>query len=290
MIKQHKEKNMLKFKTFDMIQEMAAVNVADLDMNFLNRAQRVTSFNLKTGDFESLKYKAEIQHLFNRSFFPDFDLNDTMKGQPNIRKLNAAIGKLKKESFINYNRLHFYNLKGVGPGEATLYFLLDDAHLGGGGSAGVDLVCAGQKYEVKACLVSRDGRSLSGFKLGGTAPVGSLVTELVKYKKELGFATKGKGENEVNTTQMAAIKKAYPREYAKIEADYGRIAGKYFGNIPVIFINNNSGDKVDPEDKAEKTRQLTGAAGGVVAIKKVTARDIKMQVATQGTLKPMVSI
>lgn len=281
---------MLKFKTFDMIQEMAAVNVADLDMNFLNRAQRVTSFNLKTGDFESLKYKAEIQHLFNRSFFPDFDLNDTMKGQPNIRKLNAAIGKLKKESFINYNRLHFYNLKGVGPGEATLYFLLDDAHLGGGGSAGVDLVCAGQKYEVKACLVSRDGRSLSGFKLGGTAPVGSLVTELVKYKKELGFATKGKGENEVNTTQMAAIKKAYPREYAKIEADYGRIAGKYFGNIPVIFINNNSGDKVDPEDKAEKTRQLTGAAGGVVAIKKVTARDIKMQVATQGTLKPMVSI
>ncbi len=281
---------MLKFKTFDMIQEMAAVNVADLDMNFLNRAQRVTSFNLKTGDFESLKYKAEIQHLFNRSFFPDFDLNDTMKGQPNIRKLNAAIGKLKKESFINYNRLHFYNLKGVGPGEATLYFLLDDAHLGGGGSAGVDLVCAGQKYEVKACLVSRDGRSLSGFKLGGTAPVGSLVTELVKYKKELGFATKGKGENEVNTTQMAAIKKAYPREYAKIEANYGRIAGKYFGNIPVIFINNNSGDKVDPEDKAEKTRQLTGAAGGVVAIKKVTARDIKMQVATQGTLKPMVSI
>lgn len=273
-----------------MIQEMAAVNIADLDVNFLNRAQRVTSFNLKTGDFESLKYKAEIQHLFHRAFFPKFDLNDTMKGQPNIRKLNAAIAKLKKESFINYNRLHFYNLKGVGPGEATLYFLLDDAHLGGGGSAGVDLVCAGQKYEVKACLVSKDGRSLSGFKLGGTAPVGSLVTELVKYKKQLGFTTAGKGENEVNTTQMAAIKKAYPREYAKIEADYGRIAGKYFGNIPVIFINNNSGNKVDPEDTAEKTRQLTGTAGGVVAIKKVTARDIKMQVATQGTLKPMVTI
>lgn len=281
---------MLKFKTFDMIQEMAAVNVADLDMNFLNRAQRVTSFNLKTGDFESLQYKAEIQHLFNRSFFPKFDLNQTMKGQPNIRQLNKTIDKLKKESFINYNRLHFYNLKGVGPGEATLYFLLDDAHLGGGGSAGVDLVCAGQKYEVKACLVSKDGRSLSGFKLGGTAPVGSLVTELVKYKKELGFTTAGKGENEVNTSQMAAIKKAYPREYAKIEADYGRIAGRYFGSIPVIFINNNSSNKVDPEDSAEKTRQLSGAAGGVVAIKKVTARDIKMQVATQGTLKPMVTV
>ena len=89
---------------------------------------------------------------------------------------------------------------------------------------------------------------------------------------------------------MAAIEKAYPREYAKIEADYRRIAGKYFGNVPVIFINNNSSNKVDPEDSAEKTRQLSSAAGGVVAIKKVTGRDIKMQVATQGTLKPMVTI
>lgn len=271
------------------LKEMAAVNVADLDVNFLNRAQRVTSFNLKTSDFESLQYKAEIQHLFQRHFFPKFDLNLTMKGQPNVRKLNAAIEKLKKESFINYNRLHFYNLKGVGPGEATLYFLLDDAHLGGGGSAGVDLVCAGQKYEIKASLLSKDG-TVSGFKLGGTAPVGNLVSKLVEYKKQLGFTTKGKGENEVNGTQMAAIKKSFPREYAKLEAEYGRIAGRYFGNVPVIFINNNSSNKVDPEDTAEKTRQLSSAAGGVIAIKKVTAKDIKMQVATQGTLKPMVKI
>jgi len=271
------------------LKEMAVVNVADLDANFLNRAQRVTSFNLKTADFESLQYKAEIQHLFRSHFFPKFDLNLTMKGQPNVRKLNAAIDKLKKESFINYNRLHFYNLKGVGPGEATLYFLLDDAHLGGGGSAGVDLVCAGQKYEVKASLLSKDG-TVSGFKLGGTAPVGNLVTKLVELKNQLGFKTAGKGENEVNSSQMAAIQKSFPREYAKLEAEYGRIAGRYFGNIPVIFINNNSSNKVDPEDTAEKTRQLSSAAGGVIAIKKVTAKDIKMQVATQGTLKPKVKI
>ena len=272
-----------------MIQEMAAVNVADLDVNFLNRAQKVTSFNLKTSDFETLQYKAEIQHLFQRHFFPKFDLNLTMKGQPNIRKLNAAIDKLKKESFINYNRLHFYNLKGVGPGEATLYFLLDDAHLGGGGSAGVDLVCAGQKYEIKGSLVSRDG-TLSGFKLGGTAPVGDIVSELIKYKKELNLKTTGKGENEVNGSQMTAIQKAYPREYARLEAKYQRVAARYFGNIPVIFVNNNSSDKVDPEDSAEKTRQLSSNAGNVVAIKKITAKDIRMQVATQGTLKPKIKI
>lgn len=277
----------MRFKRFFNLQEMAAVNVSELDMNFLNRAQKVTSFNLKPQDFQSTKYKAEIQHLFGRTFFPNFDLNQTIKGQPDVRKLNALIDQLKKESFRNYNRLHFYNLKGVGPGEATLYFLMDDADLGGGGSAGVDLVVSGSKYEVKACLVSRDG-SLSGFKLGGTAPVGPIVTKLVEYKEQLGFKTAGKGQNEVNSSQMAAIQKKYPREYAKLEADYGRIAGRYFGSIPVIFINNNASNKVDPEDTAEKTRLLTSSAGNIVAISKVEPKHIKMQVATQGTLKPMI--
>jgi len=277
----------MRFKRFFNLQEMAAVNVSELDMNFLNRAQKVTSFNLKPQDFQSTKYKAEIQHLFGRTFFPNFDISQTIKGQPDVRKLNTLIEQLKKESFRNYNRLHFYNLKGVGPGEATLYFLMDDADLGGGGSAGVDLVVGGSKYEVKACLVSRDG-SLSGFKLGGTAPVGPIVTKLVEYKEQLGFKTAGKGQNEVNSSQMAAIQKKFPREYAKLEADYGRIAGRYFGSVPVIFINNNASNKVDPEDTAEKTRLLTSTAGNIVAISKVEPKHIKMQVATQGTLKPMI--
>ena len=277
----------MRFKRFYYLQEMAAVNVAELDMKFLNRAQKVTSFNLKPSDFQTTRYKAEIQHLFGRTFFPDFDLSQTIKGQPDISKLNKLIEQLKKESMRNYNRIHFYNLKGVGPGEATLYFLLDDADLGGGGSAGVDLIVAGSKYEIKACLVSKDG-SLSGFKLGGTAPVGPIVTKLVEYKDQLGLKTTGKGQNEVNGTQMAMIQKKFPKEYAALEADYGRIAGRYFGNTPVIFMNNNSSDKVDPEDTAEKTRLLSSSAGGIVAIKKVLPKHIKMQVATQGTLKPKI--
>lgn len=276
---------MQRFKTY--LKEMAAVNVADLDMNFLNRAQKVTSFNLKPTDFQTTKYKAEIQHLFGRTFFPKFDLSQTIKGQPDVKKLNKLIDQLKNESMRNYNRIHFYNLKGVGPGEATLYFLMDDADLGGGGSAGVDLVVAGSKYEIKACLVSKDG-SLSGFKLGGTAPVGPIVTKLVEYKEQLGLKTTGKGQNEVNGAQMAAIQKAFPKEYAKLEADYGRVAGRYFGNTPVIFINNNASDKVDPEDTAEKTRLLSSNAGGIVSISKILPRHIKMQVATQGTLKPKI--
>jgi len=272
------------------LKEMAMVNVSDLDVNFLNRAQKITSFNLKTADFESLQYKAEIQHLIHRHFFPKFDLGQTLKGQPNVAKLNKLIDKLKQESFINYNRLHFYNLKGVGPGEATMYFLMDDAQLGGGGSAGVDLVVAGTQYEIKASLYSANEKTVHGFKLGGTAPVSGILNQLIQYKKELKLATAGKGQNEVNGTQMAAIQKAYPSEYAKMQADYARIAGRYFGNTPVIFINNNSSNKVDPEDTAEKTRQLSRNAGNILAIKKVAAKDIQMQVATQGTIKPKVKI
>ena len=52
---------MKKFKTH--IQEMAAVNAANLDTGFLKRAQKITSFNLRSFDFESLKHKAEIQFL-----------------------------------------------------------------------------------------------------------------------------------------------------------------------------------------------------------------------------------
>ena len=171
-----------------------------------------------------------------------------------------------------------------------MYFLMDDAQLGGGGSAGVDLVVGGTKYEIKASLYSANEKIVTGFKLGGTAPLSGILSELLRYKKELKLETKGKGQNEINGAQMAAIQKAYPNEYAKLDATYARIAAKYFGNTPVIFINNNSSNKVDPEDTAEKTRQLSRNAGNILAIKKVTARDVTMQVASQGTIKPKVKI
>ena len=76
----------------------------------------------------------------------------------------------------------------------------------------------------------------------------------------------------------------------KIAAEDGKIAGRYFGNIPVIFVNSNSSNKIDPEDTAEKSRQLTGDAGGIVAIKKITPKDILMHVVTQGTIKPKIKL
>ena len=112
---------MMKFKSY--MTEMAAVNVSDLDADFLKRAQKVTSFNLSSGDFTSLKYKKEIQHLFRTHMFPSFDLDNTISGPPNVTKLNKLIKNLKAISAKSFRNLHTYNLKGVGPAEATLFFL-----------------------------------------------------------------------------------------------------------------------------------------------------------------------
>ena len=49
---------MRRFKSF--IREMAEVSIANLNPDFLKRAQKVTSFNLRGSDFESLKYLSLI--------------------------------------------------------------------------------------------------------------------------------------------------------------------------------------------------------------------------------------
>ena len=66
---------MRRFKTF--IQEMAAVNVADLNTEFISKAERVISFNLSPNNFTNLEFKNEIQYLIKKHYFPKFDLSKT---------------------------------------------------------------------------------------------------------------------------------------------------------------------------------------------------------------------
>lgn len=58
---------MRRFKTF--IQEMAAVNVADLNTEFISKAERVISFNLSPNNFTNLEFKNEIQYLIKNIIF-----------------------------------------------------------------------------------------------------------------------------------------------------------------------------------------------------------------------------
>ena len=267
---------MMKFRSY--MTEMAAVNVSELDAEFLRRAQKITSFNLSTKDFESLKYKKEIQHLIRTHFFPKFNLDNTLK-KMNVDKFNNLVEKLRSESAAKLSQLHNYNLKGVGPGEVTMFFLIDDCHLGGGGSAGVDAIIGGKKYEIKAANYSKPTSTVIGFKLGGTVPLGDLVNKAKEMKEKLGMKTKGKGESEVNITQIAAIKRKFPREWSAIEKTYADRAHKYFGSHETIFMNNNkSGAK------------LTRDGGRIIAVKKVAKTDIQIHTITQGTIKPRVKI
>ena len=55
-----------------------------MDKDFIHRATKVSSFNLYAADFQSVRHKKEIQHLFATYFFPKFDLNHTSTGHCRI--------------------------------------------------------------------------------------------------------------------------------------------------------------------------------------------------------------
>ena len=262
------------------LNEMAQnMKVSDLDSEFMARATKVRSFDLRGADFESLKFKAEIQHLYATYQFPGFDLETTGKGL-DVKRVNKAIDKLKSLDRGNFNALYDFQPKGVGPVEALLYFLVDDAVLGGGTSAGIDIKVGGNNYEVKAAQLSGDKKFVYGFRLGGTVDVTKEVSSLVKLKKQLGFETKGKGQNEVNKTQLAAIQQKFPRDYKRAVDSYVTKAYRYLSANPVIFFNNNR----------STGGRLTGAAGNLIAVKNVKKTDVMIDVVTQGGIKPKVKL
>ena len=274
---------MLRFRTYDMINEMAAAKVSDLDADFLNRAQRITSFNLRGDDFTSLKYKAEIQHLFHMHFFPGFDLDSTIKGKPTVRGINTLVKTLKKESSRNFNALHTYNLKGVGPAEATLFFILDDGHLGGGSSAGVDLVVSGVNYEVKAGDYSAPRgdtkKFFKNFKLGGTVPLDKIVAQSFKLrdaKPEIKrLATEKNGVSASQIKAILADPKLGPQWKSKVETPYAKLAHGYLSKENLICMINTT---------------PAAQRGECLYIGKPRLNQVSVDVVTQGTIKPKIAI
>jgi hypothetical protein len=147
----------------------------DFDWEFIKRAQRVTTFNFITKDFESIENrKKEIQYLFSQTFFPKFDLTKTVT-EVKKYQLNSLIQDLKKEDPKSFENLYTYNLKGIGPGEVLLYFLIDTAKLGGSSSSGADIITVnGIEYEVKAIQKTSDNYAID-FKLGGTINLSEYI-------------------------------------------------------------------------------------------------------------------
>lgn len=267
---------MMRLKRY--IEEMAAVNVADLDAEFLAKAQKLTSFNLKSSDFTSLKYKKEIQHLFHMKYFPKFDLNKTIKGKPTVEKINSVLKELKKVDSSSFNKLNKYDIKGVGPSEAMLFFILDDAHLGGGSSAGVDLVISNTEYEVKSGNLNKEGFMVN-YKLGATMDMSKIVNTALNLKKQIDPSGKlGREKAGVNASQMKAIKDnpvTGPIWKKEVEGPYTDLAHKYLSKNPIIFMVNNS------------PKSLVGLCQSII---KPNKKDIGIDVVTQGVIKPKVKV
>jgi hypothetical protein len=242
-----------------------------MDLEFINRAQKITSFNLNAKDLQSLKYKEEIQYLFNTHFFPKFNIKkETIQGV-NINKLNNAINILKSQDSSMFAELHKYNIKGIGPGEATLFFLIKNAYLGGGSSAGVDLIAGSEKYEVKAVNITSDG-FITNFKVGGTVPLSNIITFLNILREKFNL---GGSKTEISGSILASRKEKAPKDFAKIQTAYADVTyNNYFKNHEIIFINNATGPKL----------------GNIEAIKQVNKADIFIERVTNGTVKPKLKL
>jgi hypothetical protein len=262
---------MKRFRHFIKESEESEITMADLNMEFINNALKVSAFNIPPTEFTKTDHKKEIQYLFNMHFFPKFDITKTID-VVDMGKLNTLISRLKSQNLDNFKKLHNYNLKGIGPGEVTLYFLINNAKLGGGASAGLDIMVGGKGYEVKAVSVSNDGSMAYDFKLGGTIALDEFKMDLNKLRIKLdvrGSAT------EIAPNDLKAMKQKAPAEFNAIEQRFAKSAyDNYFSKHEVIFINNSKYAKV----------------GEIAAIKTIKQNEIFIYHVTSGTIKPKVKL
>ena len=261
---------MITFKEY--INELTK-DMGQLDLAFIKRAEVVTSFNISAKDYESTNNKAEIQYLFKKHFFPNFDLSSTLASF-NEGQFNMLVDQLKSMDKSKFQSLLKYQPKGVGPGEVLMYFLVDDLHLGGGSSAGLDVTSGGTGYEVKAANLSRTGY-FNGFKIGGTINISDELSAAAIIKNKLATELKLRGrETEINKSQITLIKKSRLANdwMEKVEIPYQKKAYEYFKGHDTIFLIN------------ENPKAIQGKA----FVKKISPSDIELDVVTNGTIKPQI--
>lgn len=258
---------MKSFKEFTLQEN---INIENLDIEFLNRAERVTSLNLVTSDFTSLKRKKEIQYLFKKHFFPSLDISETLDNETvEAEKFNLFVSKLQNISAEKFQALYNYNLKGVGPGEVLLYFVYNKCRLGGGTSAGEDIIFLGSRaYEVKASVLTKEG-FLKDFKLGGTFSLNKVENALFALAEKEGF-----DKAEISSSKIDLLKNKYPKEFSELEKQYAEITyNSYFKNHDIIFFNNTP---------TLKNR------GKIISVKNVKQNEIFIERFTSKTLKPLI--
>lgn len=247
-----------------------------LDTSFIKRATQVTAFNLTANDFTSLQYKEEIQYLYKQHMFGSFDPNTTLSVLT-ANEYNKLVKVLKKDSKDLYEKLHNLPLRGVGPGEAALFLLTKNGYLGGGSSAGVDLVVGTKKYEVKAVKWKSKTKKdyVADFKLGGNITgMTQLESEIQRAFYEAGY-TSSPGTAEIKGSLFEKFQAENPNVYNSFEKRYQDLAIGYFANHETVFVQTESNQS---------------DFGEIIAIKQVKATDIKMERYTSRSIKPLIKV
>jgi hypothetical protein len=271
-----------------------AMNEADytpdmdgLDLEYINKRSVSNEFKLDARDLQSTTYKNELRFLIARRYFPGLNISDvTLSSVGNVADLNKALTTLYNTNQSGFTDLLEREIAGLGPGEIILYFVLDNAVVGGGGSAGVDIIDNGNPYEVKAVNRTSDGK-LHNFKLGGTVDISGVQSKIMALKAELlKFDPKIKeGEKTgINNDHIRGFNDRKFQKHAKdlglstwedLQKEFQDIAYEgYFKNHPIIFIGSKSASKADK--------------GRIYDIIQVTKNQVGMHQVTSSTIKPFV--
>jgi len=267
------------------------VFVDGLDLDFINRCSVSNAFEIDNRDLQSTDFKSEIRFLICRKYFPELQTSDIFLPKITTAKaLNTSLDIIDSLDSRALKQLLQLNAgSGLGPGEALLYFLLDNVSIGGGSSAGVDVIDGGTKYELKAVKLRKKDMMLTDFKLGGTVDISGIQKKMMDLKKAMletlpkvkeGEKTGINGDH-IKAFQNPKVKKVIKERgldnYEKLEKEFQELAyNEYFKAHPIIFMGS----------KGSNSSEM----GRVFAIMQVQKEDIRMHQVTSSTIKPGIVI
>ena len=265
--------------------------VDGLDLDYINKCSVSNAFKIDTKDLQSLTFKSEIRFLICRKYFPELQTSDIFLPKittaKELNKSLSTIASLNPGAMLDLLQLNAGS--GLGPGEALLYFLLDGVTIGGGSSAGVDVIDGGTKYELKAVKLRKNDMMLTDFKLGGTVDISGIQKRLMDLKKAMletlpkvkeGEKT-GINKDHIKAFQNSKVKKVIKERgltnYEDLEKEFQELAyNEYFKAHPIIFMGSKGANKSE--------------YGRIFAIMDVQKKDIRMHQVTSSTIKPGVII
>jgi hypothetical protein len=259
------------------------VEIENLDGEYVKKALGLKTFSITSKDLQTTRYKKEIQFVVRSTWFPNFDLDNTISSTKfNKDSHNKLLQMLKNESKVNAGNLIHYSMSGIGPGEFMFYFMYDELSVGGGASKGVDLKLGSNTAELKSIMVSKTAKGriprgwINGFFMGGAVDTSALANKIHKEMQAQGIEKGGSGTGlEYAGSKLDLLKQKSPQKYSQFEREFGQLAKTYFAKETVVFINNNSRD---------------ASYGEILHVGPVDSKDVRMDVITQSKIKPMVKI